>query len=309
MGGLKITLFAIPKKFDGHIGVIQRNAIRSWSLLEPRPDIILFGDDAGTEEAANEFGCLHHPQAARNEYGTPLLNDMFEKAHVLAPGSQFVCYLNSDIMLLDDFVPGISRVSMKQFLFVSHRWDVDITEPIEFTEGWGGNVRRKIQESATLHGPTGIDLFAFPFGLYRTIPAFAVGRPCWDNWMIYHARSLKIPVIDATPAVTLVHQNHDYSHRKGGKEAIWNGPEAQENLRLAGGSEHVFTLSDTTHQLTREGLRRVAWRTDRIDREIEVRQILNPGSQWWLKILTGVRAVMPAWLKRKLKENLNKSSV
>lgn len=304
MGNAKITLFAIPKKFDGHIGVIQRNAIQSWSLLEPRPDIILFGDDAGTAETALKFGLRHDPQTARNDSGTPLLNDMFEKAHVFFPENQFVGYINSDIMLLDNFVAAIGRIARKQFLLVAHRWDMDITEPIDFSAGWQMNMRRRVEESGVLHGPTGIDLFAFPFGLYRSIPAFAVGRPPWDNWMIYHARSLKIPVVDATPSIMLVHQNHDYSHRNGGKEAIWNGPEAQENLRLAGGREHVFTISDATHKLTPEGMHKLSLTVNRIDREMQVRQILNPGSQWWLKLLTQIRAAMPAWLKRKVKKEL-----
>jgi hypothetical protein len=31
-----LTIFAVPKRFDRHFGVIQRNAIRSWARLEPR---------------------------------------------------------------------------------------------------------------------------------------------------------------------------------------------------------------------------------------------------------------------------------
>ncbi len=30
-----ITIFAIPKPFKGHIDVIQRNAIQSWTKLSP----------------------------------------------------------------------------------------------------------------------------------------------------------------------------------------------------------------------------------------------------------------------------------
>jgi len=36
-----LTLFTIPKAFQGHTGVIQRNAIRSWTLLRPECEIIL----------------------------------------------------------------------------------------------------------------------------------------------------------------------------------------------------------------------------------------------------------------------------
>jgi hypothetical protein len=43
-----MTIFAIPKPFIGQIGVIQKNAIASWTKLSPRPEIILFGDEIGT---------------------------------------------------------------------------------------------------------------------------------------------------------------------------------------------------------------------------------------------------------------------
>ena len=66
-----LTLFAIPKQFHGYSGVIQRNAVKSWTLLRPPPEIILFGDEDGTAEAVKEFGIRHIPKVARNEYGTP----------------------------------------------------------------------------------------------------------------------------------------------------------------------------------------------------------------------------------------------
>ena len=42
-----LTLFSTCKPFHGHNGVIQRNALKSWRLLHPDIEIILFGDDEG----------------------------------------------------------------------------------------------------------------------------------------------------------------------------------------------------------------------------------------------------------------------
>ena len=39
-----LTIFAMPKAFSGHTGMIQNNAIRSWARLDPKPEILLFGD-------------------------------------------------------------------------------------------------------------------------------------------------------------------------------------------------------------------------------------------------------------------------
>jgi hypothetical protein len=52
--------------------------------------------------------------------------------------------------------------------------------------------------------------------------------------MIYKARKEGWAVIDCTPSVMIVHQNHDYSHLPGGKPH-YEHPDTNENIRLAGG--------------------------------------------------------------------------
>src|SRR5207244_10609033 len=116
VGTEMLTIFSTLKPFKGHIGIIQRNAIASWALLHPRPEIILFGNEEGTAEAAMDIGALHVSQVARNEFGTPLLNDLFQKAEQLA-SHQTLCYVNADILLLDDFseaVIGASRIRFER---------------------------------------------------------------------------------------------------------------------------------------------------------------------------------------------------
>src|SRR5438270_11144676 len=93
-----LTIFAIPKDFKGQFQAIQLNAIQSWTLLEPRPEIILFGDDEGTAEAAARFGLRHVSSAERNEYGTPRVDRLFLADQKVA-GSDLLCYIHSDIIL------------------------------------------------------------------------------------------------------------------------------------------------------------------------------------------------------------------
>ena len=67
--------------------------------------------------------------------------------------------------------------------------------------------------------------------------------------MICNARLHRWPVIDATPSVMIVHQNHDYSHLPGGKPH-YTAPETDENIRLAGGEAAIrYTILDATHCL------------------------------------------------------------
>jgi hypothetical protein len=250
-----LTIFAVPKPFHGYIGIIQRNAIQSWLQLRPPCEIILFGD-GGIAEVAAEFGIQHIPDVECNEYGTPLLSYVFRMAQDIA-SHKLMCYVNADIILMDDFLPAIRQIQWHQFLLVGRRWDIDLKEPVDFSDAqWGVQLRALLAKQGKLHAPSGIDYFVFPHGLYRDLPPFAVGRPGWDNWMVYRARSQKLPVIDATKALTVVHQNHDYEHHPGGERGVFRGPEAERSRELLGGDEYSLNINHATWILASQGLRR-----------------------------------------------------
>jgi len=255
-----LTLFAIPKAFKGHIDVIQRNAIKSWTLLQPQCEIILLGDDDGTADVAKEFGVQHHPEIARNEFGTPLLNAMFEAAEHRA-SHKLLCFVNADIILTSDFLGAVGHVSAwkDKFLIVGRRRDVDINEPWNFVQSdWEQKLREYVLEHGRLLGEHAVDYFVFPKGLYDQIPPFAVGRPCYDSWLIYKPIFRRYPVIDATNEVLATHQNHDHSHfgiqGKGYslQEAL-KLDECQRNYDLLGGEFRRFGVTDASHVLTPTG--------------------------------------------------------
>ncbi len=75
-----ITFFTTAKPFRGHDGVIQRNALKSWKLLHPDAQVILFGDEEGAAEVCAEFGIRHEPHVERHESGVKCLNYMFARA-------------------------------------------------------------------------------------------------------------------------------------------------------------------------------------------------------------------------------------
>ncbi len=257
-----LTLFSAPKPFTNpHIAMIQRNAIRSWTLL-PDVEVILLGEEDGLAEAAKEFGVKHIPHVARNESGIPLISSMFQLAGENS-NSELLCIINADMILMSDFVEAAmecdSLLSQKQerapalqrkFVLLSQRWDYDITSPLDFAAGWESQLRESVRKQNQLHRPAGSDFFLFPKPCYQDIPDFIIGRAGWDNWMIYKARAEKWPVIDCTPSVMIVHQNHDYSHLPGGK-SHYDHPDTNENIRLAGGQANIrYTILDSTHQLT-----------------------------------------------------------
>lgn len=245
-----VTIFAVPKPFEGHTGVIQRNAIKSWSLLEPLPEIILLGDDAGTAELAKELGIKHIPQVKWNEYGTPLVNELFEKAQNIAV-NDILCYVNADIVLTSDFMPAVQQVRKRfeKFLMVGQRWNVDVGGEIDFGQrDWQEQLKHLAFEYGRLHAPSGIDYFVFTRGLWPTIPPFGLGRRLWDNWLVRKPIEDGHPVVDATNVVTTIHQNHPYttlSHR---------AAEEQMNLELGENDTSLGWTSHASWKLTRSGV-------------------------------------------------------
>lgn len=266
-----ITLFSAPKPFtDPHIAMIQRNAIHSWSVL-PEVEIILLGREAGLAQAAQEFGAQHIPEVVCNESGTPRVSSMFQLARQHSR-SRLLCVLNADILLMPDFLQAAKQaVGLKeQFVLLSQRWDLEVTDALEFQPGWQARLRSAVQEQGRLHRPAGSDFFLFPKSLYPDVPDFAIGRAGWDNWMIYEARREKWPVIDLTPSVMIVHQNHDYRHLPGGR-SHYEHPDTHENIRLAGGAARIrYTILDATDRLADGKLARPKMSALRFQRDLEL---------------------------------------
>ncbi len=266
-----LTIFSAPKPFTNpHIALIQRNAIRSWVSLGPQVEVILLGDEAGLAEAAAELGVTHIREVARTPSGTPLVSSMFDLARRNSTSPLLAC-VNADILLMPDFVQGALQTASqaRQFLIIGQRYDLDVREPLDFSPGWPERLRDCLLTQGKLHKATGSDYFIFPRDCFVDMPAFAIGRAGWDNWMIYGGRRSGWPVIDGTPAITIAHQNHDYSHLPGG-QPHYRHPETFENIRLAGGKRAIFELRDVNYCLEEGQIERLPISWSRFWREVEI---------------------------------------
>ena len=241
-----LTIFTTPKSFIGHNKTIQDNAIKSWKKLVPECEVILLGKDFGTAEAARQFGCKYIPDVKCSEYGTPLISSLFYEAEKAASNT-ILCYVNSDIILTNGLMEAIKLLQERRnFLLIGQRYDVDITEPLNF-DGihWSEDLVAFASSRGKLHATLGIDYFIFPKSQCKKMPPLTVGRAGWDNWMIQHARRRFISILDGTKMIVALHQNHDYSHCKGGKlEAYRDGPEVKKNLKIVGEKYGLLGIHD-----------------------------------------------------------------
>lgn len=247
-----LTLFTTAKAFQGHSGIIQRNALKSWALLHPDAEVILFGDDQGARETAHELGLRHEPRVERNEFGTKRLDSLFQQAQGIAR-HEILCYINCDIVLLPEFIEALREVreAHTRFLMVGRRWDTDVIEPLAFGDPhWREKLRRLAWERGVMQPGHTVDYFAFRRGLYAEMPGLVVGRIWWDHWLVWKAQEQGAAVVDVTKVAMCVHQNHNYGYHPNGANGVRSDEQARRNYELAGGRKHLYTIDDATHVLT-----------------------------------------------------------
>jgi hypothetical protein len=266
-----ITLLSTPKPFtDPFIATIQRNALHSWQRLGSEVEVLLIGNEPGVKEAAGDIGLRHLPMVERNEWGTPLVRSLLEEAQKVSQ-SPLMAIVNADIVLFPDFVNAARQVSLAadRFLVVGRRWGLDIDQQIDFGPGWQDRLIADVETRGVLHPIFSIDYFIFSRDQYQEVPDFVIGRPQWDNWMIYHARQQGWPVVDATSSVLVIHQNHDYRHLPGGKPP--HGlEEGRRNRQLAGGERTKYMIIDANYRLLDGKLRRQPLTLERLLRRVEL---------------------------------------
>jgi hypothetical protein len=304
-----ITLFTAPKPFTNpHIALIQRNALRSWQALGSEVEVVLIGQEEGLPEAAAEYGFAHLPEVARNTLGTPLVSAIFELGRNYS-NSPLLAYVNADIILFPEFLQAARAVSAarERFLIVGQRWDLEVTQELSFAPGWEAALRERLQREGKRHLRAGSDYFIFPRSCFEHIPDFSIGRAGWDNWMIYEARRQGWPVVDATPDVDIIHQNHDYSHLPNSQPHC-RLPETGENIRLAGGRRALFNLDDATHQLVRGRLVPFPRSWQKFWRGVEIHPLLAWGNYGLTQALFTLFHPQRAWRESQRQHQLEQTS-
>jgi hypothetical protein len=283
-----LTFFTTAKAFQGHDGIIQRNALQSWKLLRPDVEVILFGDEQGAAEVCAELGLRHEPEVRRHESGTKYLDFMFARAREMAR-HEYLCFSNCDIVLMGDFWQAFEKAKAwrERFLLVARRWDTDIAEPIDFgREDWERELRNLTLRTGFLQDESWIDFFVFRKGMYTKMPGLIVGHCYWDNWMIWRALSDGVAVVDGAEWVVPVHQNHGYAAKYGRIKGVPTDALSLMNLKAIGGVEHIRRIGAATYRFVSPGMIRPSG----YRYTYPVRRVLRRAREVWT-----YRVWLPVW--------------
>lgn len=250
-----LTIFTTTKPFRDHIGIIQRNAIRSWTRLQPCPEIVVIGNELGTKDLCEEFGLRHIPDVQCNEFGTPLVRSLFALGQAQAK-FETICYVNADIIFVQDFMDAVAAARngvQGDFLLLGGRWNLDRVDSALLDLNRDEELKAYARTYGIHDRRIAMDYFIFPRNFNWELPGFAIGRSAWDSWFPYYALRKGIPVIDGSSAVTAIHQNHDYSHFHRGEASILHTAEGKQNMRLMGFGRR-YLIASATLEITPNGL-------------------------------------------------------
>ena len=105
--------------------------------------------------------------------------------------------------------------------------------------------------------PAAIDYFVFRKNSLKKIPDFVVGRPGYDNWLIWYARRNFIPVVDISEEVIVIHQSHHYNfHNLKNNPKIFDRnkipleEDGKKNMKLHG--DKVLNLLDADFSIVND---------------------------------------------------------
>ena len=283
----QVIIFSSPKPRQANTEAVQISAFRSWRRTFPKARILLFGDGTTWESFAREVGFEFAGSLPLSSEKGEVIQFSFEKVSKLA-GNNLAMYLNSDILLDSSATAAVASLESLPgpWLASARRCCLSqwVGPALEKEEDWHQFYARA-REEGVWGEACAMDMFLFRKLSFQAMPAFLIGSRGWDNWMIYHARSQNIQVIDISAAMRVIHCDHDYSYAKGSQN-LKQRPRDRENvnLHLLGGEAKLFHLGHATHELRSGALfPRAGWAL--MQRNMELWCITHPEHVWWVRIL------------------------
>lgn len=206
---MKLVLFTSFKPFVGNAAILQACSLANWRTILPMAQIVNFETESANAE---DYPALVNTIQLHEEGLVPSFGAMV-KGLVDHVDADLFLYANGDILFDKTILTALRSVPPHTFLLTGQRID------------------RDEQGERRLHRPSGMDYFLFRRGMFANLPSVTMGRAYCDSALVADCLRYRIPVIDASFAVRVEHQYHDYGHIEGGRESVWEGADARQNLK------------------------------------------------------------------------------
>jgi hypothetical protein len=208
---MNVVIISTFKPFLKEFKIEQTNAIRSWKKLRCNPKIVIIGDDQGVEEICKKENIINHPLVKKDNNGTPLVADIFEKGWKYATEDDICIFVNGDIILtdslcdtLDRFVNEYSNYKDIKYMITAIRFDWINYREIDFENTqWENDINKDI--IGQYAPPTAGDIFIHKKNTF-TVPHSGIAKMCYDSWIMGYANKYFDITINATSSLKIYHQ-------------------------------------------------------------------------------------------------------
>ncbi len=194
-----ITLFTTPQAFENDR--IQWNAIKSWTLLNPKPDIFLLGNAPCIASITNELGLYHIPNIAQHNS----ISDIAKWLNRLVNNTILV-YVNPSVILTEDFAITIQEVYNNQdhFFLTGQYRTVQTESVIDFNDNqWQHQLRVMADKQVMPQGQLQDIYLVFTKQLLKQLFVLDPNvEYTWEQQLFYAALRKYYPIIDGSPIIT-----------------------------------------------------------------------------------------------------------
>ena len=210
--------------------LVHNLTVKNWLSMRPYIIPVIFTNESGLAKECERQDWNVFPVKVESAGGIPVLKYMYKKVMEIY-NTTFYAYSNSDILFTDTLIHTLLSLKNSSIhlegtvMIVGKRTNVQYVTEIEGSS-WT-SLTSVAKTRGNLSFGNAEDYFITP----RTYPwdniaEVVIGRPAYDNWLVYNARKQKHMIIDATDTLLAVHQttgagnmeghghkNKDYNHK------------------------------------------------------------------------------------------------
>ena len=222
---MKITFITTLKPYTDLYTPIQVNAINSWLNLDMDKQILVYTEHKEETEKhfADHLDIIKVITPKRiTKSNAVYVSDVFYAPYDYTEKDDILCYINSDMIMLDDFVKSVDTVLHKNdyrsnpYYISGRRWEwKDSNEYKKFhdfsdKENFLKYVESTVKKSGYMGLVFSADYFIHPRSLFEgKIPEdMILGRCVWGSWIARAAKRLQANTFDIFKTCFSIHPFH-----------------------------------------------------------------------------------------------------
>lgn len=184
-----ITIYTYFESFeDEYTAMVQTNALKSWAMLEPNPEIIVFGNNPGVREICDQYGLNHIPNVRCGQSGAPYMDSMMRVVEEIGFFDKYLC-LSPNTIVVDKNVCKAAYVlskKMEHFLLICKDNIINRNEVkmLDFynTQALDEHLGKKVIVTHAWND----GFYLFNKGYFDHHPPFLLGRGSYESWLYWY---------------------------------------------------------------------------------------------------------------------------